>query len=111
MVAVDFLEEFVRVATSTESFWGWVLVVGTSVLVLALLWMMVQTAHPATGWKRGLYWLLLLIPCLLAGTTAFLIYAKREDSAPAARGVTGPASPANSPTNCSGATASTSSGG
>lgn len=80
MVAVDFLEEFVRVATPTENFWGWVLVVGASFLVLALLWMMVQTAHASTGWKRGLYRLLLLIPFLLAGTTAFLIYAKREES-------------------------------
>jgi hypothetical protein len=80
MVAVDFLEEFVRIATPTENFWGWVLAVGASFLVLALLWMMVQTAHASIGWKRRLYHLVLLIPFLLAGTTAFLIYAKREES-------------------------------
>jgi hypothetical protein len=80
MIAVDFLEEFVRVAAPTESFWGWILVVGASFLVLALLWMMVQTAHGSTGWKRGLYWLLLLIPFLLAGTTALSNYAERDES-------------------------------
>jgi hypothetical protein len=80
MVAMDFLEEFVRVATPTENFWGWVLVVGASFLVLALVWMMVQTAHASTGWKRLLYWLLFLIPFLLAGTTALLIYAERDES-------------------------------
>jgi hypothetical protein len=79
-VAVDFLEEFVRVATPSESFWGWVLIVGASFLVLALLWMMVQTAHASTGWKRGLCWLFFLIPFLLAGATAFLIYTQREES-------------------------------
>jgi hypothetical protein len=77
---MEFLEEFVRVATPTENFWGWVLGVGASFLVLALLWMMVQAVHASTGWKRGLCWLLFLIPLLLAGTTAFLIYEKREES-------------------------------
>jgi hypothetical protein len=77
---MDFLEEFVRVATPTENFWGWVLGVGASSLVLALGWMMVQTAHASTGWKRRLYWLLVLIPFLLAGTTALLIYAGRDES-------------------------------
>ena len=77
---MDFLEEFVRVATPTENFWGWVLGVGASFLVLALAWMMVQTAHAGTGWKRRLYWLLVLIPFLSAGTTALLIYAGRNES-------------------------------
>jgi hypothetical protein len=80
MVAMDFLEEFVRVVTPTENFSGWVLVVGASFLVLALVWMMVQTARASTGWKRPLYWLLFLIPFLLAGTTALLIYAERDES-------------------------------
>src|SRR5262249_15762181 len=80
MVAMDFLEEFVRVATPTENFWGWVLVVGASFLVLALGWMMVQTAHASTAWKRRLCWLLFLIPLLLRGTTALLIYADRDES-------------------------------
>ena len=75
-----FLEELVRVATPTESFWGWVLGVGASFLVLALVWMMVQTAHASTGWKRRLCWLLFLIPFLSAGTTALLIYAGRAES-------------------------------
>jgi hypothetical protein len=80
MVAVDFLEEVVRVAAPTETFWGWVLGGGAAFLGLALLWMMVQTARASTGWKRGLYWLLVLIPFLAAGTTAFLIYARRAES-------------------------------
>jgi hypothetical protein len=80
MVTKDFLEELVRVSTPTENFWGWVLVVGASFLVLALVWMMVQAGHASTGWKRRLYWLLLLIPFFLAGTTALLIYAKRDES-------------------------------
>ena len=80
MVAKDFLEELVRVATPTENFWGWVLIVGASFLVLALVWMMVQAARASTGWKRRLCWLLFLIPFLLAGTTAALIYAKRDES-------------------------------
>jgi hypothetical protein len=77
---MDFLEEFVRVASPTENFWGWVLLVGASFLVLALGWMMVQTAHASTGWKRRVYGLLFLLPFLLAGTTALLIYAKRDES-------------------------------
>jgi hypothetical protein len=80
MAAVDFLEEFVRVATPTENFWGWVLGVGASFLVVGLLWMMVQTVRASTGWKRGLCRLLFLIPFFLAGTTAFLIYLKRDES-------------------------------
>jgi hypothetical protein len=80
MVAKDFLEELVRVATPTENFWGWVLTVGACFLVLALVWMMVQAVHASTGWKRRLCWLLFLIPFLLAGTTAALIYAKRDES-------------------------------
>jgi hypothetical protein len=80
MVAKDFLEELVRVATPTESFWSWVVGVGASFLVLAVVWMMVQTARASTGWKRPLYWLLFLIPFLLAGTTALLIYAERDES-------------------------------
>jgi hypothetical protein len=80
MVAKDLIEEFVRVATPTESFWGWVLSIGASFLVLAVVWMMVQTAHASTGWKRRLYWLLFLIPFLLAGTTALLIYTERDES-------------------------------
>jgi hypothetical protein len=77
---VDFVEELVRVATPTETFWGWVLLVGASFLVLALLWMTVQTVHASTGWKRRLCHLLFLIPLLLAGTTAFLIYTQRQES-------------------------------
>jgi hypothetical protein len=77
---MDFLEELVRVATPTEKFWSWVLVGGASFLVLALVWMLVQTAHASTGWKRRLYWLLVLIPFLLAGTTALLVYAERDES-------------------------------
>jgi hypothetical protein len=77
---MSFLEEFVRVATPTENFWGWVLGVGASLLVLALVWMTVQTARASTGWKRRLCWLLFLVPFLLAGTTALLIYAKRDES-------------------------------
>jgi hypothetical protein len=80
MVAKDFLEDLVRVATPTENFWGWVLTVGASFLVLALVWMMVQAVCASTGWKRRLCWLLFLIPFLLAGTTAALIYAKRDES-------------------------------
>jgi hypothetical protein len=80
MAAMDFLEELVRVASPTERFWGWVLVVGAAFLVLALVWMMVQAAHANKGWTRWLYWLLFLIPFLLAGTTALLIYAERDES-------------------------------
>jgi hypothetical protein len=80
MVAKGFLEELVRIATPTENFWGWVLVVGASFLMLALAWMMVLTMHASAGWKRRLYWLLFLIPFLLAGSTAVLIYAKRDES-------------------------------
>jgi hypothetical protein len=77
---VDFLEEVVRVATPTESFWGWVLGVGAAFLVLALVWMMVQTTRASTGWKRGLCRLLFAIPFVSAAVTAFLIYAKRDES-------------------------------
>jgi hypothetical protein len=74
------IEEVIRVLTPTENFWSWVLVVGASFLVLALLWMMLQTAYASTGWKRGLCRLFFLIPFLLAGTTAFLIYTQRPES-------------------------------
>jgi hypothetical protein len=77
---VEYLEDFVRVATPTENFWGWVLLVGASLLVLALLWMTVQTARVSKGWKRGLSWVLFPVPFLLAGTTALLIYAQRDES-------------------------------
>jgi hypothetical protein len=77
---MDFLEELVRVAAPTENFWGWVLAAGASLLVLALVWMMVQTARASAGWKRRLYQLLFLTPFLLAGTTALLIYAGRDES-------------------------------
>ncbi len=80
MVAVEKLEEFVRVATPSESFWGWVLAVGAFLLVVALLWLTVQTAHASTGWRRRLYQLIILIPFLLAAATAILIYTKREES-------------------------------
>jgi hypothetical protein len=80
MVAKDFLEELVRVATPTENFWGWVLVVGASFLVLALAWMMVQTVRASTGWRRPVFWLLFLIPFFLTGTTAILIHAERKES-------------------------------
>jgi hypothetical protein len=80
VVAVEILEEFVRVATPSESFWGWVLALGASFLALALLWMTVQTAHASTGWRRRLYQLIIFIPFLLAGATAILIYIKREES-------------------------------
>lgn len=77
---MDLLEEFVRVVTPSENFWGWVLVGGASLLGLALLWMMVQIGRATTGWKRRLYWLLLLVPFLLGVTTALLIYAGRDES-------------------------------
>ena len=80
MIAMNFLEHLVRVTTPTESFWGWVLGLGAAFLVLALVWMTVQAARASTGWKRGLYRLLLVIPLLLAGTTALLIYAQRDES-------------------------------
>jgi hypothetical protein len=80
MVVMDHLEEFVRVASPTERFWGWVLVVGAAFLLLALVWMMVQTVRAGTGWKRRLCLLFFLIPFLLAGTTALLIYAGRDES-------------------------------
>lgn len=74
------LEEFVRVATPTENFWGWVFAAGAAFVVLALVWMMVQAVRSSTGWKQRLYWLLFLTPFLLAGTTALLIYAERDES-------------------------------
>jgi hypothetical protein len=77
---MEFLEEFVRVATPTENFWGWVLVAGASCLVLALIWMMVQTVRASSGWKRGVCWVFFLIPFILAGTTGGLIYAGRDES-------------------------------
>src|SRR5262245_25027909 len=77
---MELLEEFVRVATPTENFWGWVLLVGAIFMVLALLWMMVQIARASTGLARGLFGLLFAIPFLLVGTTAFLIYAERDES-------------------------------
>jgi cytochrome bd-type quinol oxidase subunit 2 len=54
--------------------------VGASFLVLALVWMMVQAARASTAWKRRLCWLLFLVPFLLAGMTALLIYAERDES-------------------------------
>lgn len=78
MVAVDFLEEFVRVATPTEYFWGWMLAIGALALVVALLWLVAQTVRAGSGWKRGLYWLLFLLPFLLAATTAGLLYAEHR---------------------------------
>ena len=80
MVAKDFLEELVRVATPTENFWSWVLIVGAAFLAVALVWMMVQAARASKGWKRRLCWLLFLIPFLLAGATAALIYANHDES-------------------------------
>jgi hypothetical protein len=74
------LEAFFRAITPTENFWGWVLIVGASFVVLALVWMMVQAARASTGWKRLLCWLLFLIPFFLAGTTAVLIHAERDES-------------------------------
>src|SRR6516162_9655700 len=79
-VAMNSLEAFFRAITPTENFWGWVLIVGASFVVLALVWMMVQTARASTGWKRRLCWLLFLIPFLLAGATAALIYANHDES-------------------------------
>jgi hypothetical protein len=80
MITMDFLEDLVRVTTPTENFWGWVLGLGAASLVLALVWMAVQAAHASTGWKRGLFRLLLLIPVLLACTTAVLLFAQRDES-------------------------------
>lgn len=77
---MDLLEQLARVATPTENFWGAVLAIGASFLVLAVAWMMVQAAQASSGWKRRLYWLLVQIPILLAVTTAVLIYAKRRES-------------------------------
>jgi hypothetical protein len=80
MAPVNFLEEVVRLATPTESVLAWVLIAGALFILLSLLWMTVQIANANSGWKRRLCHLLFLIPFLLAGATALLIYLKRDES-------------------------------
>lgn len=77
---MNVFEEFVRIATPTETFWGWVLMAGASLLGVSLLWMMGQSVNAGTGWQRRLYRLLFVLPLILATTTAGLIYAKHKAS-------------------------------